>query len=69
MKCSGLFITFKYPTVSILSKGRLADNAGTLQTNSLIEGLRAQLCSGFAGGLQLSIKVVPLKQHMQYTEQ
>ena len=58
-----------YPTVSILSKGRLADNGGTLQTNSLIEGLRGQLCCGFAGSLQLSTKVLPLKQHTQYTEQ
>ena len=38
-------------------------------TKSLFEGLRGQLCCGFAGGLQLSIKVLPLKQHTQYTEQ
>ena len=38
-------------------------------SKSLFQGLRGQLCCGFAGGLQLSIKVLPLKQNTHYTEQ
>ena len=47
-------------------KGRFADNTGTLQTNSIIEGLRGQLCCGFAGGLQLSIKVLTQTAYAKY---
>ena len=46
-------------TPLFLSKGQLADNSGTdYNTNSPFEGLRGQLCWGFAGGLQLSVKVL-----------